>query len=178
MQQRMFIGLDVHARSVKAGLLDGETGEVSVRSAPTRTEALVAWICKLPAPAAVAYEAGPTGFGLARALKEAGVSCLVAAPSRIERAPGDRVKTDRRDALRLARLLCLGELAPVRVPNREEEAAAISCVPARTPAPTSCAPATGSPSCCCVRACSGTARLGRRPTVSGSPASASRRAPC
>ncbi len=123
MQQRMFIGLDVHARSVKAGLLDGETGEVAVRSAPARAEALVAWIRELPAPAAVAYEAGPTGFGLARALEEAGVSCLVAAPSRIERAPGDRVKTDRRDAVRLARLLRLGELTPVRVPSREEEAA-------------------------------------------------------
>ena len=123
MQYRTFIGLDVHARSVKAGLLDGETGEVAVRSAPARTEALVEWILALPGPASVAYEAGPTGYGLARALDEVGVACLVAAPSRIERAPGDRVKTDRRDALRLARLLRLGELVAVRVPSRAQEAA-------------------------------------------------------
>jgi transposase len=123
MQYRTFIGLDVHARSVKAALLDGETGEVAVRGAPARTEALVQWICELSGPAAVAYEAGPTGYGLARALRQAGVACLVAAPSRIERAPGDRVKTDRRDALRLARLLRLGELVAVRVPDRAEEAA-------------------------------------------------------
>jgi transposase len=123
MQYRTFIGLDVHARSVKAGLLDGETGEVAVRSAPARTEALVEWVLASPGPAAVAYEAGPTGYGLARALDEVGVACLVAAPSRIARAPGDRVKTDRRDAVRLARLLRLGELVAVRIPSRAEEAA-------------------------------------------------------
>jgi hypothetical protein len=81
MHYRTFIGLDVHARSVKAGLLDGETGEIAVRSAPARTKALVDWILALPGPAAVAYEAGPTGYGLARALDEVGVACLVAAPS-------------------------------------------------------------------------------------------------
>jgi hypothetical protein len=123
MHYRTFIGLDVHARSVKAGLLDGETGEIAVRSAPARTEALVEWVLASPGPAAVAYEAGPTGYGLARALDEVGVACLVAAPSRIARAPGDRVKTDRRDAVRLARLLRLGELVAVRIPSRAEEAA-------------------------------------------------------
>lgn len=123
MQQRMFIGLDVHARSVKAGLLDGESGEVTVRSAPPRTEELVPWLREQGESLSVAYEAGPTGFGLARALAEAGVACVVAAPSRIERAPADRVKTDRRDAIRLARLLRLGELTAVRVPDEDEEAA-------------------------------------------------------
>ena len=71
----------------------------------------------------MAYEAGPTGFGLARALRQAGVRCVVVAPSKLERPPGDRVKTDRRDAERLARLLQIGELPAVRVPTVAEEAA-------------------------------------------------------
>jgi len=81
----------------------------------------VAWLQTLPVPVRVTYEAGPTGFGLARA--EAGISCVIAAPSKIPRSAGDRVKTDRRDAERLARLLRLGELVPVRVPDPLEEAA-------------------------------------------------------
>jgi transposase len=122
MQQRTFIGLDVHARSVQAGVLAALTGEVRSLAVPVATGALVAWVCAQAGPA-VAYEAGPTGYELARALAAAGVPCLVAAPSRIPRAPGERVKTDRRDAVRLARLLRLEELTAVRVPGREEEAA-------------------------------------------------------
>src|SRR5665648_356844 len=122
MHERTFIGLDVHARSVQAGVLDGLTGEVKSLAVPVATNALVAWVCAQPDPA-VTYEAGPTGYELARALAAAGVPCLVAAPSRIPRAPGDRVKTDRRDAVRLARLLRLEELVAVRVPGLAEEAA-------------------------------------------------------
>jgi transposase len=85
-------------------------------------DATVAWLKTLPAPVRVVYEAGPTGYRLARACAGAGISCVVAAPSRI-RAAADRVKTDRRDAERLARLLRLGEITPVRVPEPEEEAA-------------------------------------------------------
>ncbi len=70
----------------------------------------------------MAFEAGPTGFGLARALEAQGVECLVAAPGKIARAPQDRVKTDRRDAERLVRLLMAGDLSSVRVPSPEEEA--------------------------------------------------------
>jgi hypothetical protein len=73
-------------------------------------------------PGRVAYEAGPTGFGLARAL-QVGVGCVVVASSKLERPPGDRVRTDRRDAERLARLLHIGELPGVRVPTPAEEAA-------------------------------------------------------
>src|SRR5437667_5615709 len=76
----------------------------------------------LPAPVRVVYEAGPTGYRLARACAGAGINCVVAAPSRI-RPAADRVKTDRRDAERLARLLRLGEITPVRVPEPEDEAA-------------------------------------------------------
>jgi len=76
----------------------------------------------LAGPVRVAYEAGPTGYGLARELACRGVECVVAAPSKIPRAPGDRVKTDRRDAELLVRLLLAGKLHPVRVPGNEEEA--------------------------------------------------------
>jgi transposase len=68
------------------------------------------------------YEAGPTGFGLARAARERGIDVRVAAPGSIPRVPGDRVKTDRRDAIRLARLLAAGELGFAFVPSVEDEA--------------------------------------------------------
>jgi len=71
----------------------------------------------------VAYEAGPTGFGLARALADAQIDCTIAAPSKLIRPSGDRVKTDARDAAHLTRLLRLGEITAVTVPEREVEAA-------------------------------------------------------
>ena len=77
----------------------------------------------LPGPVAVTYEAGPTGFGLARALTTAGISCEVAAPSKLIRPAGDRVKTDARDAAHLARLLHLGQITAVTVPTAAQEAA-------------------------------------------------------
>lgn len=123
MVEGSWVGLDVHARSVLAGVLDAGSGELRTLSVPTLSERTVAWLQTLPQPVRVAYEAGPTGYGLARACAEAGIACTVAAPSKIPRASGDRVKTDRRDAQRLARLLRLGELVPVRVPTRDEEAA-------------------------------------------------------
>jgi transposase len=123
MGEGSWVGLDVHARSVVAGVLDAGTGEVRSWRAPSFCEETVAWLQRLAAPVRVAYEAGPTGYGLARACAEAGIACTVAAPSRIPRAAADKVKTDRRDAERLARLLRLGELVPVRVPDPYEEAA-------------------------------------------------------
>jgi transposase len=123
MSESTFIGLDVHARSVVAGILEGESGEVRTCSASAHTAELVPWLRAQGESISVAYEAGPTGFGLARACAAAQIPCLVAAPSKIARAPGERVKTDRRDALRLARLLRLGELTPVRVPSPAEEGA-------------------------------------------------------
>jgi transposase len=72
---------------------------------------------------AVAYPAGPTGYGLARDLTAAGVRCVVAAPSKLQRPAGDRIKTDVRDALHLARSLRMDEIVAVRVPGVAEEAA-------------------------------------------------------
>jgi len=84
---------------------------------------VIGWVGKLPGPVAVVYESGPTGFGLARALTAAGVRCEVAASSKLQRPAGDRVKTDARDALHLARLLRLDEVVAVRVPSEVEESA-------------------------------------------------------
>ena len=100
--ERTSVGLDVHARSVVAGVLDTATGQVWSQRLPAAPPVVVSWVGSLPGPVAVAYEAGPTGFGLARALQAAGMRCVVVAPSKLERPPGDRVKTDRRDAERLA----------------------------------------------------------------------------
>lgn len=123
MAEGTWVGLDVHARTVVAGVLDASSGEIRSQRLPSCSEETVEWLQNLPQPVRVAYEAGPTGYGLARACLAAGIACTVAAPSRIPRAPGDRVKTDRRDAERLARLLRLGELVGVRVPEPHEEAA-------------------------------------------------------
>ena len=121
--ERTSVGLDVHARSTVACALDGETGELfRVRLSPD-PPVILAWIRSLPGPVSVVYEAGPTGFGLARFLLTAGVPCVVAAPSKLQRPSGDRVKTDAKDALHLARLLRLGEIVAIAVPSVEQEAA-------------------------------------------------------
>jgi len=121
-QVRSWAGLDVHARRVVAVVVDGESGELVARGLPGETGAVVGFCAGLAGPTRVAYEAGPTGFGLARALRAAGVGCVVAAPGKIERPSGDRVKTDRRDAERLVRLLMVDGLHAVRVPSEREEA--------------------------------------------------------
>jgi transposase len=123
MRQGTAVGLDVHARSAWAATLDCVTGELCSGRVSPQVERVVEFARSLAPPVCVAYEAGPTGFGLARALEAAGIGCIVAAPSKLERAPGDRVKTDRRDAELLARRLRSDELVAVRVPSEDEEAA-------------------------------------------------------
>ena len=119
---RSWVGLDVHARSVVAVGIDGESGEMRSRRLSGRSSEVVEFCGSLPGPTRVAYEAGPTGYGLARALHAAGVGCVVAAPGKIERPAGDKVKTDQRDAERVLRLLMIDGLHPVRVPTGQEEA--------------------------------------------------------
>src|SRR4051794_16458320 len=105
-----WVGMDVHARSTHGAAIASLTGELQrVRFGPG-TEEVVAWLAGLPAPVRAVYEAGPTGFGLARAAQRAGVEVIVAAPSKTPRARGDRIKTDRRDAELLARLLLARQL--------------------------------------------------------------------
>ena len=121
--ERTSVGLDVHARSVVACALDVVSGELQRRRLTPDVEDLQRWLSTLPAPVAVTYEAGPTGFGLARTLTAAGLRCVVAAPSKLQRPAGDRVKTDARDAEHLARSLRMDQIVAVRVPSADEEAA-------------------------------------------------------
>src|SRR5207342_1201154 len=86
-------------------------------------EGPVAWLAELPGPVRSCYEAGPTGFGLYRAATAAGIGMQVVAPGKTPRGPSDRVKTDRKDAELLARLLLSGSLTRVVVPPPEVEAA-------------------------------------------------------
>ena len=121
--ERTSVGLDVHARSVVATAIDTKTGELFKERLVPKNDIVVDWLRRLPGPVATAYEAGPTGFGLSRAIDEAGIRCVVAAPSKMSRPSGDRVKTDARDALSLAKLLRNDDLTPVRVPSISQETA-------------------------------------------------------
>ena len=85
------VGLDVHARSVVAEAIDWRTGQAFSKRLVPANEEVLAWVATLPGPVAVTYEAGPTGFGLARAFAAAGIRCEVMAPSKMERPPGDRI---------------------------------------------------------------------------------------
>ena len=116
-------GLDVHARSTHAAAIDVLTGELTRARFGPGVDDVVAWLASLSGPVRAVYEAGPTGFGLYRAARVAGIAIAVVAPSKTPRASGDRVKTDRRDAERLARLAMAGELSPVAVPEEFIEAA-------------------------------------------------------
>jgi transposase len=120
---RTFVGLDVHARTIVGCAIDVNTGEVLHRRFGYDLAEVVTWIMALPGPQTATYEAGPTGFGLFRLLTGSGIECVVAAPSKLQRPSGDRVKTDTRNAFHLARLLKLDEITAVRVPTVEEETA-------------------------------------------------------
>ena len=123
MTHRTSVGLDVHARSIAAAALDHLTGEVSQRSFAYDPAAVAAWVLSLEGPARCVYESGPTGFDLQRSLSAAGVECVVGAVSKMLRPSGDRVKTDKRDAVFLARMLAVGNVVEVAVPTPAMEAA-------------------------------------------------------
>ena len=116
------VGLDVHARQTHAAIVDPVTGEVRVSRLRMAPIEVASFLEGLGSGVLAVYEAGPTGFGLARAARERGVDVRVVAPGSIPRGPGDRVKTDRRDAIRLARLLAAGELRFAFVPGVADEA--------------------------------------------------------
>jgi len=118
----IFAGLDVHAAQTHAAQLEAATGELSVTRLAGGCDPVIAWLRRLGPGVRAVYEAGPTGFGLARAAREEGIDLRVVTPGLIPKRPTDRVKTDRRDAVRLARLLAAGELSFARVPTLAEEA--------------------------------------------------------
>lgn len=127
MQHRRlrYIGLDVHRATIAVAIAEEEGSPSSfgtIANDPSAVRKLMTRLGGKDVELRVAYEAGPTGYALHRQLIKLGIECMVVAPSLIPIRPGDKVKTDRRDALKLARLLRSGDLTPVWVPDREHEA--------------------------------------------------------
>jgi len=116
-----WVGLDVHAHESTIAIFDQATGELTTRRVVGRPHELMPWLRGVERPARMVYEAGPTGYGLARRALAEGIELSVCAPGRTDRDPTDRVKTDKRDAIRLARRLAAGELTMVCVPSVEHE---------------------------------------------------------
>ena len=122
----VYVGMDVHKDSiVMAVAREGREPAETWKTIPNdgvRLRKALKTLVKDGEVLRVCYEAGPTGFGLCRALRKAGIECLVVAPSLVPGKPGDRVKTDRRDACRLAHFLRSGDLTEVHVPPEAVEA--------------------------------------------------------
>ena len=120
-----FVGLDVHKASIAvavAGAFGDPEDHGQIPNEPAAIRKLVDRLGRPDVRLSVAYEAGPTGYALHRQLTALGIECIVVAPSLIPARPGDRVKTDRRDAAKLARLLRTGDLTPVWIPDEQGEA--------------------------------------------------------
>src|SRR5829696_7382830 len=123
------VGLDVHRAQSVAAVLDPVGGELRVeRLRGMPCEVVPGFLEALGRPVRAVYEAGPTGFGLARVAAERGLDVRVIAPGSIPRSPGDRVKTDRRDAKRLVRLFAAGELSFAFVPREERFRDLVRCI--------------------------------------------------
>lgn len=124
----LYIGLDVHKETIAVAVAAAGRAEPSYRgeiaNRPKQVARLIERLSEQAGGALLlfCYEAGPCGYGLYRQIVEAGHDCEVVAPSLIPKKAGERIKTDRRDALKLARALRAGDLTPVWVPNEEQEA--------------------------------------------------------
>ena len=116
-----WVGLDVHAHASTVAVFDDVTGEVITRRVNGRRLVVLDVLRGLPRPVRAVYEAGPTGYGLVRRARAEGIEMAVCSPGNFERRPGDRIKTDKRDAIRLARLLAAGDLRLVWVPSEEQQ---------------------------------------------------------
>lgn len=121
-----YVGLDVHKETIAVAVTDAGGGEArfvgEIGHTPEAIIKLVRQLKKGAGRVSWCYEAGPCGYGVYRQLSAAGEHCEVMAPSLIPKKAGDRVKTDRRDALSLARLHRAGELTAVWVPDQAQEA--------------------------------------------------------
>ena len=123
------LAMDVHKNTISLGVLEPGSHTPVMDKIATDDESIRRLVARFSDPRRVwaCYEAGPTGYELARRLRSAGMRCEVIAPSLIPMAPGERVKTDRRDARRLALLFRAGQLTGVRVPTVAEEAVRDLC---------------------------------------------------
>lgn len=125
MEKLRFVGLDVHKDSITIAVADSDgSAPVVVATVANETTGVLKRLKKLGPPATLrcCYEAGPTGLGLQRALEKAGVPCIVVAPSLVPQKAGDRIKTDTRDAVKLARFLRSGDLTAIHVHDAQTEA--------------------------------------------------------
>jgi len=127
MSSTLYIGLDVHKSGIAVSTAVGERGgEVAfigeIPNTPDRVGKLIKQMMAKERPLEFCYEAGPCGYGLYRQITDAGLGCMVVAPSRIPKASGDKIKTDRRDAQKLAVLHRSGDLVRVWVPDQTHEA--------------------------------------------------------
>jgi len=120
---RVFVALDVHKLSIVAAVLPPAGGQPELTRLETTERAIRRFVDRLGGPQGlhVAYEAGPGGYHLWRLLTAMGIACDIIAPSLVPVRAGDRVKTDRRDAKKLVRLLRAGELTFVAPPTPELE---------------------------------------------------------
>jgi transposase len=124
-QRSRYLGLDVHRATISVAIAEEDGAPTSYGKIANDPSAIRKLMARLGGPDVrlrVAYEAGPTGYALYRQLATLSIECMVVAPSLIPVRAGDKVKTDRRDALKLARLLRSGDLTPVWVPDQEHEA--------------------------------------------------------
>lgn len=120
-----YVGLDVSKEKIAVSIADEGRGEPRYLGIiPNTSEAIRRLVKKIGKPEQLkfCYEAGPTGYGIHRTIITLGAECDVVAPSLIPKRPGERVKTDRRDSIRLAQLFRAGELTSVYVPTKEDEA--------------------------------------------------------
>src|ERR1700756_3438314 len=120
----IWVGLDVHKDTIAVCWLRGNSPEEETCQIPNEPRAIRKLFRRLGAEGElqVCYEAGPCGYPVRRQLEAMGIACAVIAPSLIPRRPGERVKTDRRDARKLARFYRAGELTPIHIPTEAEEA--------------------------------------------------------
>ena len=171
-QVTTFVGIDAHKKDLFVAMLSGAAPTAVTRQLANEPGAVRRMVRKLerdaPGPVHVFYEDGPCGYALQRQMATHRIACDVIAPALMPRKPGERVKTNRRDARKLAELGRAGLLTVVQPPTPADEAVRdLARARAMTPARISSGVAIASASCCCGVACTTPARTGRRPIVDG-----------